>query len=263
MLADKDVRNRRFVVLVNLADEVFSCVCCKFEKDGIVCSHILCLLMHLNMSQLPEKYYVERWKPKENKYVRDKQFNVPVDLTSGNKHMRFQLLSNRLIDMASEAAKTNEKYLYVVKEAMKIEEGLDEMNKAEELQRQKSNESAEKNPSDAQHRAPHPDGYGDSLENPDIAPSKGRPHIQGRHKTLMETLLTKQQITCSHCGSHNHNIATCDKLHLPKTDFPSKKTRPKKKAVAGMISFYMIMNLIKVVCALVFELICLKIYCRQ
>jgi hypothetical protein len=64
MLADKDVRNRRFVVLVNLADEVFSCVCCKFEKDGIVCSHILRLLMHLNMSQLPEKYYVERWKPK-------------------------------------------------------------------------------------------------------------------------------------------------------------------------------------------------------
>jgi hypothetical protein len=113
------------------------------------------------MSQLPEKYYIERWKPKESKYIRDKQFNVSVDLTASRKHLRFHLLSNRLIDMASEGSKTNASYLYVVKEIVKIEEGLDEMNKAEDIQNQ--NNSASPNEKTPEHAAPHPDGYGNSL----------------------------------------------------------------------------------------------------
>jgi hypothetical protein len=186
------------------------------------------------MPQLPEKYYIERWKPKESKYIRDKQFNVPKDLTASSKHLRFHLLSNRLIEMASEGSKTNESYLYVVKEIGKVEEGLDEMNKAEELQNQNKNASAHNNT--PEHTAPHPDGYGDSLENPDVATAVGRPKGKGRQKTLMETLLTKQKITCGHCGSNEHNVATCKNLHLPQSYFPSKKTQKKRSATTGMVS---------------------------
>jgi hypothetical protein len=234
MLAHKEVWPRRFVVLVNLEDEQFNCICCKFEKDGMVCSHILRVLVQMNIPLLPEKYYIERWKPKERQYIRDKQFNMPNDLTAGNKHLRFHLLSKRLIELASDGSSSNEKYLYVMRETMKVEAGLDEMTKAEDLQRQKNTETEQ-----VKATGPHSDGYGDYLENPDVAISKGRPQEAGRQKTLMETIFTTKQITCSHCGSHQHNIATCDKLHLPKSHFPSKKkSKPKQATVPGTTCLY-------------------------
>jgi hypothetical protein len=85
MLAEKEFRSRRFVVLVNLPIEDFSCICCKFQKDGILCSHILRVLVNLNISELPEKYFIERWKPQDRKVVRDKQYNVPLELTEKNR----------------------------------------------------------------------------------------------------------------------------------------------------------------------------------
>lgn len=54
MLAEKDFRTRRFVVIVDMQQQDFSCICGKFQKDGIVCSHVLRVLSHLNMSTLPE-----------------------------------------------------------------------------------------------------------------------------------------------------------------------------------------------------------------
>jgi hypothetical protein len=65
----------------------------------------------------------------------------------------------------------------VVQEAMKIEDKLDEIAKAEELkelaekagQKQTSVDPIQNN-----------DGYGDNLENPDVAKSKGCPNLPGR-----------------------------------------------------------------------------------
>jgi hypothetical protein len=37
----KEFRSRRYVVSVDLKEQDFVCICCKFEKDGIVCAHIL------------------------------------------------------------------------------------------------------------------------------------------------------------------------------------------------------------------------------
>jgi hypothetical protein len=232
MLAQKDFRTRRYTVTVNLSEQVFSCICCKFEKDGIVCSHILRVLVQLNMSELPEKYFIERWKPKEKKNIRDKQYKIPVDLTTQNRQLRFHNLSKRLVDMASEGAKSNDRYLLVVQEAMKIEDKLDEIAKAEEL-KELAEKAGQKQTSDDPIQ--NNDGYGDNLENPDVAKSKGRPNLPGRQKTFMEDLFTKQKITCSHCGSNEHNIATCKNLHLPKTMFAKEKKKAAGKAKSGML----------------------------
>jgi hypothetical protein len=85
MLAEKDFRPQRFLVLVNLQLHDFSCICCKFQKDGILWSHILHVLVTLNISELQEKYLIDRWKPKERKIVRDKQYNVPLELTEKSR----------------------------------------------------------------------------------------------------------------------------------------------------------------------------------
>ena len=109
----------------------------------------------------------------------------------------------------------------VVEEAKKIEQKLDEMAMAEEqqelLKRLGPNASVNK-------QVAYDDGYGDSLENPDVAKSIGRPTIAGRHKTIAEMFRTKQTISCSHCGAHNHNYATCEQKHLDKSLFQKRNT---------------------------------------
>lgn len=229
MLADKDFRTRRYLVLTNLSHGDFACICGKFQKDGIVCAHILRVLQQLNMSELPEKYYLERWKPKDRKYVRHKQFNIPMELTEGSRHMRYTLLSKMTNDIASDGARTNEKYLFVVREGEKIIAGLEEMTRADELKELQAKGLVKEKIPDIQ--VPHPDGY-DTLQDPDVAISKGRPH--GRFLTFREKLLSKNQYNCSHCNSGEHNIATCENLHIPKYMFQKPKPKVTSKKAAGL-----------------------------
>ncbi|XP_048543851.1 protein FAR1-RELATED SEQUENCE 5-like [Triticum urartu] len=206
MLAEKDFRTRRFIVIVNMQQQEFSCICGKFQKDGIVCSHVLRVLSHLNMSMLLEKYYIDRWRPKNTKDIRDIRFNVPLELTAGSQHLRYTLLSNRLNEMASDGASTNRKYLYVVAGSERVQQRLDEMTKEDELaEAQQANIDKDTTEFDV---GPHPDGYGDNLQDPDVAVSKGRPQ-KGRYKTFMEGLLSKQKVTCSRCGEPDHYKNSC------------------------------------------------------
>ncbi|XP_048538039.1 protein FAR1-RELATED SEQUENCE 5-like [Triticum urartu] len=220
MLAEKDFRIRRYVVIVDMHREDFACICGKFEKDGVVCSHILRVLTHLNLPVLPEKYYIDRWRPKQRKDIRKLRYGVPEELTAGDHHLRYMLLSSRLNEMASDAASSNEKYMYVVGESVRIEAKLDEMSLAEEQQKmQDKHVDRALAPTMV---TPHPDGYGESLKDPDVIVPKGRP--QEHYKTFLEKLQAKQQIGCSHCGQHDHVLAPCTNKHIPRSQFHKKTT---------------------------------------
>uniref|UniRef100_A0A452ZAA3 Protein FAR1-RELATED SEQUENCE n=1 Tax=Aegilops tauschii subsp. strangulata TaxID=200361 RepID=A0A452ZAA3_AEGTS len=225
MLSVKDFRTHRYLVLENLRQEDFACICGKFQKDGILCAHILRVPVHLNKSVLPGKYYIERWKPKDRKYVRHKQFNIPMELIEAGWHLRYAQLSNLLNEMASDGAGMNEKYLFVVKESERIFTGLDEMNKAEELRELQARGVAVGKGPLSQVQVPHPDVY-DTLQDPDVVVSKGRP--KSRYLTTREKILSKKQNKCSHYNSHDHNIASCHNLHIDKSEFQKKKLATKK-----------------------------------
>lgn len=63
----------------------------------------------------------------------------------------------------------------------------------------------------------------DTLKNPDIVPRKGRPYNVQKSRQMIplgEKVRTKKTITCSNCGSHEHNRATCPN---PIKDAPSTK----------------------------------------
>jgi hypothetical protein len=100
-----------------------------------------------------------------------------LELTEKNRHLRFTLLTKRLVDIASEGSRDNERYLLVVKEAIQIEEKLDAINAAqEEADKQKNNGNKTENvrPDVVD------DGFGATLENPDVAKPRGRPTLTGR-----------------------------------------------------------------------------------
>jgi hypothetical protein len=226
----QDFRARRYLVSVDIASQNFACICCKFDKDGnSMCSYSPSP-SHLNISELPARYYIDRWKPKDRKYIRDKQY-MPIDLTTSNKHLRYCVLSKILLNIASEGSIIDHKYSYLTDQCKNIEDRLDEMTRegeeTEKLNKEKRKQPA---PTEAQ---PHEDGYNDFLEDPDIAPSKGRPESSKRQKTFVEELFSKNKITCSHPGSHQHNIATCTKKHLPKYTKEKKGRGNNKKKPNG------------------------------
>lgn len=53
----KPHRIRKYIVLTDLTEgrQEFSCICGKFNKDGILCAHILKVILEEEINQLPEK----------------------------------------------------------------------------------------------------------------------------------------------------------------------------------------------------------------
>uniref|UniRef100_A0A8R7PHG9 Protein FAR1-RELATED SEQUENCE n=1 Tax=Triticum urartu TaxID=4572 RepID=A0A8R7PHG9_TRIUA len=50
-----------FRVHVDLSTGSFKCFCGKFERDGIVCCHILRLFTQFDITHIPDKLIVDRW----------------------------------------------------------------------------------------------------------------------------------------------------------------------------------------------------------
>ncbi|PNT76230.1 hypothetical protein BRADI_1g46084v3 [Brachypodium distachyon] len=117
----KDFRLRRYVVSVNLPASDYSCICCKFQKDGLLCAHVLRVLVHLNITELDEKYFIDIWRPKEKKIKRNIANNIPVDLTGEDTQMRYNVISKRMTDLASRAVKNNGRYAFLLKEVDNLE----------------------------------------------------------------------------------------------------------------------------------------------
>ncbi|XP_044968885.1 protein FAR1-RELATED SEQUENCE 5-like [Hordeum vulgare subsp. vulgare] len=50
-----------FTVNVEMEQEIFECRCNCFEMNGIVCAHIIRVMVHLNVQAIPQRYLLERW----------------------------------------------------------------------------------------------------------------------------------------------------------------------------------------------------------
>ena len=57
-------RFRKYIVNTNLAEgeEEFTYICVKFSKDGILCSHILKIVIEKEISTIPDKYFLDWWR---------------------------------------------------------------------------------------------------------------------------------------------------------------------------------------------------------
>lgn len=72
---------RKYIVLADLTigKEEFSCICGKFNEDGILCVHILKLIVEEEINEIPAKYFIDIWRKKETKFhstARDETSNT-------------------------------------------------------------------------------------------------------------------------------------------------------------------------------------------
>ncbi|KAK8946764.1 hypothetical protein KSP39_PZI007222 [Platanthera zijinensis] len=58
---DRAENNKYWTVELDLKTFDISCSCCKFETNGILCSHALKAYTHKNLTSIPEKYVLRRW----------------------------------------------------------------------------------------------------------------------------------------------------------------------------------------------------------
>jgi len=89
----KRERIRKYIVLTDLTEgcEEFSCICGKFNKDGILCAHILKVIVEEEINKIPEKYFIDHWRKKE------KKFHIQEDIDGNATHelLRFNMLSRK------------------------------------------------------------------------------------------------------------------------------------------------------------------------
>lgn len=219
----KEHRSRTYIVLIDLNAEEYTCICAKFEKDGLLCSHILKVMLEQKIKEIPDKYIIERWRKRERKKEISSTSNAPV---ADNVSLRFNILSRRLADIASKGARTEGKYNFVLTEIARMEDLMDNIDAKEQPQSStdymQSNGNVQINGEDIDSESIV------QVQDPDVANTKGRPLSNKRWMPTVEKILSKQKYNCGHCGGAGHNVRDCKFKHL-KFDLSKKKQKRKKK----------------------------------
>ena len=52
---------RSYKVFANWDNNVYACNCCKFERDGLLCCHVIKVMTHLKVHLIPAAYILKRW----------------------------------------------------------------------------------------------------------------------------------------------------------------------------------------------------------
>ncbi|XP_037457607.1 protein FAR1-RELATED SEQUENCE 5-like [Triticum dicoccoides] len=224
----KELRKRLYLVQVGLKEEEYSCICCAFQKYGLMCSHILRVMIHLNIEKIPEKYIIDRWRKNDYKLDITKAPAVAAE----NSTLRYNVLARKLMHVASIASKKKRKYEYLLGELDRINKRLREMDDEEETMDE--GQSATTRTVTFIPTA----GEGErstssfTIQDPDVAKTKGRP----RMLTIREAIKQSKFYKCSHCGSQRHTVKNCTNLdkvyNKPKGKQP-KQSNPRNVKKGG------------------------------
>jgi len=184
----KPYRLRKYIVLTELTKgrEEFSCICGKFNKDGILCSHILKVIVEEEINDIPEKYIINRWRNK------DKKMNLPLPEIVPKTHemLRYNILSRKAALINSKASKTDEAMQYLSEEFERIDKTLDELLSTPLQQAQTHQSRMQDNGSMAEASSANLHELG-HLEDPEKVKQKGRPSLPTRMKPMIEEIRRK------------------------------------------------------------------------
>ena len=227
--AIKEHRQRNYIVQVNLQNEEYSCICCKFDKNGVLCYHILKVMLHLEVEKIPEKYFIDRWRKKSQRL----NYSNPMPEQIDSDSLRYNLASRRLVHTASKASKSKEKLRYLLIEIERVDEHMDAMDKFPEStgETQPPTKPTSTRTVSNLFNASVQEGTSPTIEilDPDKANTKGRP----RMLTIKERIKLGIFYKCSICKEYGHTKRKCTNKHLV-VDLPKpKRTRKSKAKGAG------------------------------
>lgn len=200
----KEYRPRKHIVIVDLPNENYSCICGKFSKDGMLCSHVLKVMLDLNVRKIPEKYIIERWRKKERKETKK---HIMQKENGDNSVLMFNVLSRKGADIASKASKRKRTYDYLVDELDKLEKNIDLMIQQEDQTQFSQHQGSGIEIANAEQQEQEKDVQEEHIEDPDTANTKGRK--PKRYRRIVEKIIesSKKKIEEQEDAEENQNKA--------------------------------------------------------
>jgi hypothetical protein len=229
-----------------IEEGLYSCSCHYFEMNGVLCSHIIRVMIQLNVQEIPSRYMLERWSEAATTNMdtsgRFLEFGLPETNT-----LKYNSLCRDMNALAAEACSVDPTYnlltdvmkqLWPIVASMKKEQ----MSREDVVQQQQPPQAGASNAvtgANPQSSAP--------LQNPARVPKQGRPTERAkRKKTLLEQReeehkkklqkeakkeskktakkeskkednvessskpKPRRKVTCSFCSEEEHTIKTCE-----------------------------------------------------
>ncbi|XP_021319973.1 protein FAR-RED ELONGATED HYPOCOTYL 3 isoform X1 [Sorghum bicolor] len=177
---------RKYTVLTDLTEgkEQFDCICAKFSKDGILCSHVLKIIIEKEISNIPEMYIIDRWRKKEMRMLKQP---MGEDTIATSSLLRYNVLSRKSTVLNSKAAKREEATNYLMAEMDRIEAHLNQLLEPPARDQNHNEETANQ---EIQTQAT---SVQNEIEDPETATQKGRPELPKRMKTQIEKVREKMR----------------------------------------------------------------------
>ncbi|KAM0838672.1 hypothetical protein ACQ4PT_060833 [Festuca glaucescens] len=177
-------------------NQTYTCGCNLFEMCGLICPHIVRVMVHLNVQQIPDRYMLPRWSaaattPAPDPGTSGVRFGVPATNT-----LKYNSLCRKINDLASDACISDDTYAMVsdmIAGAKKVvatmhkerigKQQVDNQNVDPPIQNQEQPDVAPRAFCDMQTGTT----YTNSLRNPARVKPKGRPsEKEKRRKPLIE-----------------------------------------------------------------------------
>ncbi|KAK1603349.1 hypothetical protein QYE76_018028 [Lolium multiflorum] len=116
-----DIKTYRVEVVA--AESLYSCGCNSFEMCGLLCAHIIRVMVHLNVQEIPARYLLHRWSTAATTTPPDPgantiRFGVPTTNT-----LKYNALCRKMNNLPSDACYAEDTYAIVpsmVDESSKI-----------------------------------------------------------------------------------------------------------------------------------------------
>ena len=122
-----EYRRDVFTVSVDRDKMQFECECSKFEKDGILCCHILRLFTQFDIVKIPEEYILPRWTSeyREKELLKQRQESTIVKGTSSAENsMRYAMLLDTVNDVCVDISRDAHKSEIFIEEVFKLHKRL-------------------------------------------------------------------------------------------------------------------------------------------
>ncbi|XP_039134194.1 protein FAR1-RELATED SEQUENCE 5-like [Dioscorea cayenensis subsp. rotundata] len=188
-----------------------TCSCKKFEREGVLCRHILKIFKKKEVAKIPERYILRRW-------TMDARYRSSVMMVETCNNAFTPLMkwnAQYMCFRIAQSISSLEMYEKIIPKLKDIFEILGEMSSAPEHrsctgQNEENQEIIGSSSCLALSSEDNVCGSNISILDPKPIKSKGRPRVNMRIQSGIDLqLLAKRKRTCSRCGGKGHYMTTC------------------------------------------------------
>ena len=121
---DAEFLNDSFSVEVDMEKKIFNCICSKFERDGILCCHVLRLFTQFGINEIPEHYIRLWWTKKFREQELQKLCTEKTGSDASQNVLRYAMLMNKTADTCASVSRDPNRSQIFLEELERIQQKL-------------------------------------------------------------------------------------------------------------------------------------------